>query len=65
MVNACLFLQQAFRESLDPDMLIQVLEVLRLERMGKAMHADKMEQAYHEELDKHIVCENCPKGTAL
>ena len=42
-------------------MLTQVLQVLRLEAIGKAMHADKIEQAYKAELEKHECCENCPK----
>ena len=47
----CLFCKQALEASLDLDMLTQVLPVLRLEAIGKAMHADKIEQAYNEETD--------------
>ena len=53
---------QAFGDSLNPHMLTEVLQVLRLDT-GKAIHADKIEQAYHEQLDKHKQCENCPKDT--
>ena len=46
-------------------MLTQVLEVLRLDDIGKAMHADYIEKAYHEELDIHELCEKCNTGTVV
>ena len=38
-------------------MLTKVLQALRLEQ--KAQHADKIEKAFHEELDKHKPCGHC------
>ena len=45
-------------------MVIQVLQVLRSEEIGKTQHADKIEKVYQEELERHRPCEKCPKGTA-
>ena len=45
-------------------MVIRVLQVLRSEEIGKTQHADKIEKAYNEELERHRPCENCLKGTA-
>ena len=46
-------------------MLAQVLHVLRLENTGKVEHADKIEEAYFEERDKHTLCEECNTGTVV
>ena len=46
-------------------MLTQVLEVLRLNDTGKSIHANKIEKAYHEELDTHELCEKCNTGTVV
>ena len=40
-------------------MMAQVLEVLRLDNTGKAKHAEEIQQFYHEEIDKHALCEKC------
>ena len=37
--------------------------MLCLDEIGKVDHAVKIEQAYHEEIDKHGFCENCNTGT--
>ena len=58
--NACiLFLQKAFDACEDPDMMAQVLEVLRLDDIGKAKHADKIQEFYYEEIERHKLCEKC------
>ena len=42
-----------------------MLETLRRDDMGKSLHADKIEEAYHEELDRHELCEKCNTGIVL
>ena len=43
-------------------MIAQVLEVLRLDDIGKARHADMIQQLYYEEIDRHKLCEKCHTG---
>ena len=46
-------------------MLVKLLQVLRLDEIGKTKHADKIQEAYHEEIDKHRFCQKCNTGTIL
>ena len=39
--------------------------MLRRDEIGKSLHADKIEEAYHEEIDRHEPCEKCNTGTVL
>ena len=46
-------------------MMAQVLEVLRLDNIGKALHAEEIEQFNHKEIERHKVCEKCNAEAVL
>ena len=56
------FCKQAFNNSLAPDMVDELLRVLRLEQIGKNDHAKQIEEVYRKKIGDHRRCEMCRTG---
>ena len=55
---------QAFHDSLDPEMMEEVLKVLKMEGTDKTLHAKEIEKYYHEQIDKHQQCMKCKASSS-
>ena len=54
---------QALKNSVQPDMLDQILRVLYWKKMGTELHAKEMQEHYHEQINLHEQCEKCKEKT--